>query len=66
MNLDNKIRAKLVTGTEILRLGGGVSLTAADCNELIDFIDEAHRIQDRYENVMDSLSVDYEDMFPDD
>lgn len=35
------IESKLREGTEILRTGGGISLTSTDCNTLIDFIEAA-------------------------
>jgi hypothetical protein len=41
------VLAKLRDGTEILRAGGGTTLTAADCNLLLEAVAAAHAVQAR-------------------
>jgi hypothetical protein len=35
--------AKVRQGTEVLRTGGGITLTAKDCNELIEYIEHLRK-----------------------
>lgn len=42
-------RSKLVEGTEILRTGGGVHLTSAECNTLLDLYEAAKALHTQVE-----------------
>jgi hypothetical protein len=47
------VKAKLREGTEILRTGGGVYLSASDCNLLLDVL-EAH---ERYQPIIAAIGI---------
>jgi hypothetical protein len=45
--VSRSVLAKLRDGTEILRTGGGTTLTATDCNLLLEAIEAAWDVQAR-------------------
>jgi hypothetical protein len=55
--------ARLKDRETILRTGGA-SLDYPQCKALLNELEELREIADRYDNVMSTMSVDYEDMFP--
>lgn len=49
-----------------LRVGALEDITCDELEALLSYLDDLVETQKRYWNVMETLSVDYEDMFPDD
>lgn len=47
-----------------LRVGAFEDITDIELKYLIEYIQNLEAISVRYDNVMDSMSIDYEDMFP--
>jgi hypothetical protein len=54
-SLISGVRRKLVEGTEVLRTGGGTTLTASECNIILDaqadLTRETERLRDALERV---------------
>lgn len=56
-----KIRRKLTEGTEVLRTGGGASLTASECHALLDEFDQLSEVAEAARGVIEK-SRDEEDV----
>lgn len=49
-----------------LRVGALEDITCDELEAFLHYLDDLIETQQRYWNVMETLSVDYEDMFPED
>lgn len=64
MTKEQEVEAKMAIVR--LRVGALKDIHVSELEALLVYIDELELIAERYDNVMESMSVDYEDMFPDD
>jgi hypothetical protein len=55
------VRRKLVVGTEVLRTGGGASLTAAECGAVLDRLADLERVAEAVRDYVAEPNRDNED-----